>query len=96
MVSWMAANSRAQARTDLPGVIIVLVVAGVVGFIGLMVMSEVIGQTDIEDGDPLANASESLESAMESVFGILGVAFLVVVLAVIVVYLYGIRGNGMR
>lgn len=81
---------------DLPGVIIILVVAGVVGFIGLQVMSTVIDQTELTDGDPLANASDSLETAVEDAWGLLGVAFIVIILAVIVVYLYGLRGGQMR
>ena len=79
--------------TDLPGVIIVLVVAGVIGFIGLQVMSTVIEQTGLEEGDELYNASVALEQAIEDSWGLLGVAFIVVILAVIVVYLYGLRGG---
>ena len=79
--------------TDLPGVIIVLVVAGVIGFIGLQVMSTVIEQTGLEEGGELYNASVALEQAIEDSWGLLGVAFIVVILAVIVVYLYGLRGG---
>lgn len=88
-----ATDARAQRRTDLPGVMIVLVVAGVIGFIGLQVMSTVIDQTALNSGDPLYNASESLQSSINDAWGLLGVAFIVVILAVIVVYLYGLRGR---
>lgn len=81
------------ASRDLPGVIIVLVVAGVVGFIGLQVMSTVIDQTNLSEGEALYNASVSLEEAIEDAWGLLGVAFIVIILAVIVVYLYGLRGR---
>lgn len=81
---------------DLPGVIIVLVVAGVIGFIGLQVMSTVISQTGLGENDSLYNASTSLEEAVEDAWGLLGVAFIVIILAVIVVYLYGLRGGQMR
>lgn len=78
---------------DLPGVMIVLVVAGTVGFIGLQVMSTVIDTTGLQQGDPLYNASESLEQSINDAWGLVGVAFIVVILAVIVVYLYGVRGR---
>jgi len=87
-------DSRAQGGSmDLPGVMILLVVAGVVGFVGLQVMSTVITTTSLTEGDPLYNASESLEQSINSAWGLVGVAFIVVILAVIVVYLYGLRGG---
>jgi hypothetical protein len=86
-------DNRAQGRQDLPGVMIVLVVAGVIGFIGLQVMSTVIDQTTLASGDPLYNASDSLQTSIEDAWGLIGVAFIVVILAVIVVYLYGLRGR---
>jgi len=90
----MANDTRAQGRgMDLPSVMILLVVAGVVGFIGLQVMSTVIDTTGLGSGDPLYNASQNLTTAIEDAWGLVGVAFIVVILAVIVVYLYGIRGR---
>jgi len=87
-------NNRAQrAGMDLPGVMITLVVAGVVGFIGIEVMSTVIDTTALSSGDPLYNASESLQTSVNDAWGLVGVAFIVVILAVIVVYLYGVRGG---
>lgn len=88
-----ANDNKAQGRQDLPGVMIVLVVAGVIGFIGLQVMSTVIDQTTLTSGDPLYNASQSLQSSINDAWGLIGVAFIVVILAVIVVYLYGLRGR---
>jgi len=90
------ADTSAQmggGRTDLPGVMIVLVVAGVVGFIGLQVMSTTIETTGLASGDPLYNASQELQTAVDNAWGLIGVAFIVVILAVIVLYLYGIRGR---
>lgn len=80
-------------RMDLPGVMIILVIAGVVGFIGLQVMSTVIDTTALASGDPLYNASTSLQSSVNDAWGLVGVAFIVVILAVIIVYLYGLRGR---
>jgi hypothetical protein len=78
-------------RMDLPGVMIVLVIAGVVGFIGLQVMSTVIDTTALQSSDPLYNASQSLIGSVNDAWGLIGVAFIVVILSVIIVYLYGIR-----
>jgi hypothetical protein len=78
---------------DLPSVMIVLVIAGVVGFVGLQVMSTVIGTTSLSSGDPLYNASVELTSSVNNAWGLVGVAFIVIILAVIIVYLYGLRGN---
>lgn len=90
----LAMDDRAQTGgMDLPSVMIVLVIAGVVGFVGLQVMSTVIGTTDLQEGDPLYNASEDLEGAIGDAWGLVGVAFIVVILAVIIVYLYGLRGG---
>jgi len=97
-------NDRAQmggGRMDLPGVMIVLVIAGVIGFVGLQVMSTVIETTALQGNnsdpnvtnDPLYNASQSLETSVNDAWGLVGVAFIVVILAVIIVYLYGLRGG---
>jgi ABC-type multidrug transport system permease subunit len=86
-------DKSAQSRMDLPGVMIVLVIAGVVGFVGLQVMSTVIDTTSLNSGDPLYNSSQSLQSSINDAWGLVGVAFIVVILAVIIVYLYGLRGG---
>jgi hypothetical protein len=78
---------------DLPGAMILLVVAGVIGFVGLQVMSTVIDTSSLQSGDPLYNASEALETSVNDAWGLVGVAFIVVILAVVIVYLYGLRGG---
>lgn len=87
-------SRRGQARgMDLPGAMILLVVAGVIGFVGLQVMSTVIDTSSLQSGDPLYNASEALETSVNDAWGLVGVAFIVVILAVVIVYLYGLRGG---
>jgi len=95
LVAFMQERDGQMGRggMDLPGVMIVLVIAGVVGFVGLQVMSTVIDTTSLASGDPLYNASESLETSINDAWGLVGVAFIVVILAVIIVYLYGLRGG---
>lgn len=91
----LATDNRAQMgggrSVDLPGVMIVLVIAGVVGFVGLNVLSTVISTTALTENDSLYNASQSLQDAVNDAWGLIGVAFIVVILAVIIVYLYGLR-----
>jgi len=95
----LVANERGQmGGMDLPGAMILLVVAGVIGFVGLQVMSTVIDTTALEGGtnttnDPLYNASEALQTSVNDAWGLVGVAFIVVILAVVIVYLYGLRGG---
>lgn len=78
---------------DLPSVMIVLVIAAVVGFVGLQVMSTVIDSAGLSSGDPLYNSSESLQDAVNNAWSLIGVTFLVVILSVIIFYLYGLRGG---
>jgi len=80
-------------RADLPGVLIALIVAGVVGFVGIQVMSTVVDTTSISQGQPFYNSSQALQTGFDDAFGLVAVAFLVIVLAVIVTYLYGLRGR---
>lgn len=87
-----ASNDRAQA-TDLPGVLLALVIAGVIGYIGIFVMSEVSSETALSSGDPLYNASENMDSAIDSAFSLVGIAFIVLILSVVIVYLYAVRGR---
>jgi hypothetical protein len=85
---------------DLASALILLVVAGTIGFVGIQVMSTVIDTTALNynssapsNNDPLANASQSLQTSVSDAWGLVGVAFIVVILAVIVVYLYGLQGR---
>jgi len=87
-------GERAQmGGRDLPGMLIVLVIAGVVGFVGIQVMSTVIDTTGLTSSDPLYDAQQNLTSAVNDAWGLVGVAFLVLILSVVIVYLYGLRGR---
>lgn len=88
-----AAQMGGGGRMDLPSVMIVLVIAAVVGFVGLQVMSTVIETTNLSSDDPLYNASEDLQQAVVDAWGLIAVAFIVVILSVIIFYLYGLRGR---
>jgi len=87
-------GERAQmGGRDLPGMLIVLVISGVVGFVGIQVMSTVIDTTNLGVNDSLYSAQQNLTNAVNDAWGLVGVAFLVLILSVVIVYLYGLRGR---
>lgn len=89
-----ASDYRGQmGGRDLPGIMIMLGIAVVVGFVILQIASETISTTGLSSDDPLYNSSQSLTDATNNVFNLFGVVFLVVILSVVVYYLYGIRGQ---
>lgn len=93
----LASDTRGQmGGRDLPAVAIMIIITGVVLFVGIQLMSDVITQTGLTSGDPLYNASETLETDFDDAFGNLGLAVTVVIFAVIIVYLYGLRRGGGR
>lgn len=90
----LASDSRGQmGGRDLPAVAIMVIITGVVLFVGIQLMSDVITQTNLQSGDPLYNASDTLETDFVDAFGNLGLAVTVVIFAVIIIYLYGLRGG---
>ena len=91
--SLVADNRGQMGGRDLPGIMIMLGIAVVVGFVILQIASQTIETTSLESGDPLYNSSESLTKATNNVFSMFGIVFLVVILSVVVYYLYGIRGR---
>lgn len=87
------ANVRLGQRMDLVGVMLTLVIAGVVGFVGLFVMSDTAEQTSLSEGDMFYNASQDLTQGVSGAFGQLGIVFTVIILTVIVSYLTLMRGR---
>lgn len=93
----LADDGRGQlGSADLPTIIIGLGVAIVVGFVVISIASETVDVTALQSGDPLYNSSESLTNATNDLFGLMSVVFLSIILAVVVFYLRGVRGGGMR
>ena len=78
---------------DLPGVMLTIIVAGVVAFVGLVVMDEVAGQLGTEN---FAEAETELIDAIEVFFSMISIVFIVIVLAVVLAYLYAMRGGNAR
>ena len=77
---------------DLSGVMLTIIVAAVIAFVGLVVMDEVADQLGT---DNFADAETELINAIETFFGMISVVFIVIVLSVVLAYLYAMRGaNG--
>jgi len=79
---------------DLPSVAIMVIVTGVVLFVGINIMSNVVTSTNLQSGDPFYNATQTLETDFDTAFSNMGLAVTIVIFAVIIVYLYGLRGGG--
>ena len=75
---------------DLSGVMLTIIVAGVIALVGLVVMDEVVQEVGTEE---FADAETELIDAIETFFGMISVVFIVLVLAVILAYLYAMRGG---
>ena len=78
---------------DLSGVMLTIIVAGVIALVGLVVMDEVVQEIGTEN---FADAEAELIDAIEVFFSMISVVFIVLVLAVILAYLYAMRGGGAR
>jgi hypothetical protein len=86
-------DDRGQLRMDLVSVIIAAIVALVVAFVGIFLMSEVIGLTQLSSGDPLYNTSEDFQDTTGTVFSMVGLAIIIAVVSVVIFYLYAVRGG---
>lgn len=86
------ADEKAQTD-DLPGVILMVGIAVVGGFIVLYLASQTISAINMSEGDPLYPAFEALQSATTNAFEIFGILFIVALLAVALMYLWRIRGG---
>ena len=75
---------------DLSGVMLTIIVAGVIAFVGLVVMDEVVQEIGTEE---FADAETELINAIETFFSMISVVFIVIVLAVVLAYLYAMRGG---
>lgn len=92
--SLLGDESGQMGGRDLPSVAIMVVITGVVLFVGIQIMADVVSNVGLEQGDPFYNASQDLQDSFNSAFGTFGLAITIVIFSVIIVYLYGLRGGG--
>lgn len=92
--------SRLKQRLDLVSVMITVIIAGVVGYVGIQIMSntaETSGagnyNSDVGNNTQWQNTTLELENGLESFFSQLGTVFIVVVLVVVIGYLMLLRGR---
>ena len=76
---------------DLPGVMLTVIVAAIVAMTGLVVLDELMAEMTTEN---FVDAEQSLVDAIDSFFGMISIVFIILVLAVILAYLYAMRGTG--
>jgi hypothetical protein len=86
--------ARAGQNVDIVGAAITLVVVAVVSYVGLQAISSTEDATSLDSGSTLSNASDSLDTGVESAFGLMEVVFIVLLLSVIIALLIGLRMRG--
>lgn len=87
------ARSGLRQRLDLVAVMITVIIAGVVGYVGINIMSSTSETTGLSDGDPFYSSEQNLTDGLQSFFSQLGTVFIVIVLVVIIGYLMLLRGR---
>lgn len=89
--------ARLGQNVDVVGVLLTIVVAAVVGYVGLIVGSETEDATDFDTSQDAGNqtefenASESLTGGIETSFSLVEVVFITLMLALIIGTLVGLR-----
>ena len=82
-----------RQRLDLVAVMVTVIIAGVVGYVGINIMSNTQDTTGLSSGDTFFAAEQNLTDGLESFFSQLGTVFVVIVLVVIIGYLMLLRGR---
>lgn len=85
---------------DLVAVMITVIIAGVVGYVGIQIMSNTattagLGDytTDVANNTQWQNSTLQLHNGLESFFSQVGTVFIVIVLVVVISYLMLLRGR---
>jgi hypothetical protein len=96
----MSRTSALRQRLDLVAVMITVIIAGVVGYVGINIMSSTSDTAGMGDytSDPAnntqwQNTTLDLHNGLEQFFSQLGTVFTVIVLVVIIAYLMLLRGR---
>lgn len=82
-----------KQRLDLVSVMVTVIIAGVVGYVGINIMSNTSDTTNLSSGDPFYSSQTNLTDGLQSFFSQLGTVFVVIVLVVIIGYLMLLRGS---
>jgi hypothetical protein len=82
-----------QQNFDLVAVMITVIIAGVVAYVGINIMSNTQESTNISSGDPFYTSQEDLTQGLQQFFSQLETVFVVIVLVVVISYLMMLRGR---
>lgn len=80
---------------DLISTMLLVVVSAVIGYVGLVVMSETEGTTDFTSNSGFDNSSDSLTAGIESFFSLVEVVYIAVVLSLVIGALLFLRNARM-
>lgn len=93
-------SSSLQQRLDLVAVMITVIIAGVVGYVGIQIMSSTSENagldgytTDTVNNTAWQNTTLELHNGLGSFFDQIGTVFIVIVLVVVISYLMLLRGR---
>lgn len=82
-----------KQRLDLVSVMVTVIIAGVVGYVGINIMSSTQDTTGLQSGDAFYDSEQNLTDGLQDFFSQLGTVFVVIVLVVIIGYLMLLRGQ---
>lgn len=89
-----------QQRLDLVAVMTTVIIAGVVGYVGIQIMSSTaenagLGNynTDTANNTQWQNTTLELQDGLEGFFSQIGTVFIVIILVVVIGYLMLLRGG---
>jgi ammonia channel protein AmtB len=89
----MSSKNSLRQRLDLVAVMVTVIIAGVVGYVGINIMSNTEQTTGLQSGDPFYNSQTNLTDGLQSFFSQLSTVFVVIVLVVVIGYLMLLRGR---
>jgi len=82
-----------QASDQLINVMLAIVIAAVIGYVGVKATAETDSSVDVESGSAFDNSTDALTSGFESAMSLTEVVFIVLMLGVIVTALVVLRGG---
>lgn len=82
---------RAGQGGQVVSIVVTLVVAAVIAYIGLIILSDVQETGSFESGSTFENSSTSLLSGVESVYGLMPVVFIALFVGVIIAALMSVN-----
>jgi len=86
-------RAAGQRGSDVVNVMLVIVIASVVGYVGIKATSETEDSIDVADGTQFDNSSDSITSGFAGAMDLTEVVFIVLMLGVIITVLVGLRGQ---